>query len=152
MMTGVKNSLIKWLIYLLVFILFALVILAYIGSPSLVVHESMANTLRDGDVIYIDKLDKSKIKIDDIIVFRHDGKIYIKRCVALPGDIIQIVKDSVYINGTLHPFPTLVKLSNRIVDSATQPIAADGFSLNIFDMYGHTWSRENFGPFLVPFT
>jgi signal peptidase I len=43
----------------------------------------------------------SQIKRDDVVVFNYQGKMfefYIKRCVALPGDSLQIINSELFIN------------------------------------------------------
>lgn len=54
----------------------------------------------------------SKPKRSDIMVFRYgDGnELYIKRCVALPGDTLRIFQDSLYINGYFQGFPHSARL------------------------------------------
>ena len=44
----------------------------------------------------------SEIKRGDVVVFNHPGNMfefYIKRCIALPGDTLQIINSEIFING-----------------------------------------------------
>ncbi len=62
----------------------------------------------------------SKIKHQDIVVFRLSEKsieTFIKRCVALPGDTIQIINSQVYINGNKQIYPNSIKYKYRIFTS-----------------------------------
>ncbi|HLW08519.1 MAG TPA: signal peptidase I [Marinilabiliaceae bacterium] len=47
----------------------------------------------------------SEPKHGDVVVFNHPKKkdTYVKRLMALPGDTLQIVEGSIFINGELHP-------------------------------------------------
>lgn len=76
----------------------------YLVSIVLVEGSSMNDTLYDGDRILISKLDKSSgaIKRGDIIMFRgKDNRDYIKRVVALAGDLVEIRDGKVFLNGIL---------------------------------------------------
>ena len=75
----------------------------------------MKNTLLIGDFLLVNKfIYGSRIpftdirlprvrapKVGDVIVFEHptEGKDYIKRCIGVPGDVVEIKNDVVYING-----------------------------------------------------
>ena len=68
--------------------------------------DSMENSLKDGDQIIINKLAYSfgVPKRYDIVVFPYNkGKniYYVKRIIGLPGETIQIINSSIFINGKL---------------------------------------------------
>ena len=81
---------------------------------------SMENTLQKNDFIIVSKIFygsplakilkelkfKQKPKINDLLVFSvgKESTIYVKRCVGLPGDIIEIKDTDIFINGRYaHP-------------------------------------------------
>ncbi|MBN1637391.1 MAG: signal peptidase I [Ignavibacteriales bacterium] len=91
-------------------------------------------------------------QIGDILVFEFPGyrdefaskkeQKFIKRCVACPGDTIQIVNKIVYINSN--------KLDPRfyqIVDSTTYEFQY--VEVKIFPK-GMDWNKNNYGPFVIP--
>ena len=49
---------------------------------------SMNDTLKTGDLLLADRV--GKVNRGDVIVFEHDGKMYIKRLIALGGDTITV--------------------------------------------------------------
>ena len=49
---------------------------------------SMNDTLKTGDLLLADRV--GKVNRGDVIVFEHDGKMYIKRLIALGGDTIKV--------------------------------------------------------------
>lgn len=94
-----------WLLILTAIIIFSYITVNYSIEKTIMSGFSMGETLQDGDEIIINKLSYiiSEPKRFDIIVFKQDGKEHnyynIKRIIGLPGEIIQIIDGSVYING-----------------------------------------------------
>lgn len=94
-----------------------------------------------------------EIKRGDIIVFEYPGDRdelrheeimnYVKRCVGLPGDTIQIVDKILYVNGELFPPPPKMKFLNPV---PTPRGIANPF---IFPKYSN-WNEDNYGPLYVP--
>jgi signal peptidase I len=89
----------------------------------------------------------------DVIVFVFPGyrdelapedfTFYLKRCVGLPGDTIQVVNRVLYVNGTYSPLPRNMRFSfPRIAN----PKAVDD---RIFPN-GAPWNEDNYGPIVVP--
>ena len=59
----------------------------------------MYPTFKSGNVVrVIDDFDDSDLYSGQIIVFVHDGKNYVKRIVAVPGDSIYIEDGILYVN------------------------------------------------------
>ena len=56
---------------------------------------SMNDTLKTGDLLLADRV--GKVNRGDVIVFEHDGKMYIKRLIALGGDTIKVKNNRVYL-------------------------------------------------------
>lgn len=64
--------------------------------------DSMQRTLYEGDKVIIKKINikAEDLKQDDIISFiGNDERLYIKRIIGLPGDVIEIVNGKVLVNG-----------------------------------------------------
>lgn len=82
--------------------IFANLITTYVGQHTKVEGISMEDTLENDDYLYIDKLSYQFHEPEryDIIVFPYSkGIYYIKRIIGLPGETIQIIDGSVYVNG-----------------------------------------------------
>lgn len=60
--------------------------------------DSMLPTLEDGEILLLYKLNP-KLERGDIVVFKQNGGILIKRVIALPGETIVVNNDSIEING-----------------------------------------------------
>lgn len=93
------------------------------------------------------------VQRNDVIVFEFPGErdkvmseefmFYLKRCVALHGDTVQIINRVVHINGEAIPFPRNVKFNSaRIIP----PGAPDS---RIFPV-GEPFNEDNWGPMVVP--
>lgn len=97
-MSGRKNFIYYSLMGIMVgFLVVHLFIFDKINIPS----ESMIPTLRVHDKLYTIPLnDKTKISRKDILVFHsHENILYVKRVIGLPGEVVDIRKGVVYIDG-----------------------------------------------------
>ena len=67
--------------------------------PTNVKGASMRPTLQDGDKVIVNKLAKQfeSYGREDIIVMKTDN-FYVKRVIGLPGDIIEMRNDQLYVN------------------------------------------------------
>ena len=89
----------------------------------------------------------------DVVVFESPDKAagvqppgimnYVKRCIGLPGDVIQIVDKAVYVNSTEFPFP-----DNARVDRAD--VLPGGFKNSEIFPSGSPFNEDNYGPVAVP--
>lgn len=98
-----KNKIIKFLkeIYpYLIIIAVVLVIKAYIVAPIMVSGSSMDSTLKNGDIMILQKIgyNEKTIKRFDIIVINYNNKPLIKRVIGLPGDKVESISGTLYIN------------------------------------------------------
>lgn len=92
-------------IYFLCVILSCFLIIKYVGQRTIVIGDSMNNTLYDGDNLIMNKIsyhlgDPQRFDIV-IFPFRNDAsKNYVKRVIGLPGETVQILEDgTILIDG-----------------------------------------------------
>ena len=102
----------KGFIYDLIFYAVLIFVCIYI-LPNFVIQRtivdgsSMANTLLDGEHLYVEKLSYRFDALDrfDIIVFypygRENEEYYVKRIIGLPGETVQIIDGEIYIDGEI---------------------------------------------------
>ncbi len=89
----------------------------------------------------------------DIVVFEYPGDRdqlfptridnYVKRCIGLPGDTIQIKNKVAFINGEEAPIPSNIQYLDEY------PIPEGVSDYNIFPK-GANWNKDNYGPYLIP--
>lgn len=96
-----KEIIKEWGPYLIIIIV-VIIIRSYIITPVIVRGDSMDSTLKDGEVLFLSKINYriEEIKRFDIVVVKDiDGDYIIKRVIGLPGDYIAYKDDVLYING-----------------------------------------------------
>ncbi|PEJ71430.1 signal peptidase I [Bacillus wiedmannii] len=71
----------------------------FLFFPTTVKGASMKPTLQDGDKVIVNKLAKQfeSYGREDIIVVKTDN-FYVKRVIGLPGDVIEVRNDQLYVN------------------------------------------------------
>lgn len=105
--TAVMREILDMVVYCLGVVLACYLIINFLGQRTIVVGDSMQNTLFDGDNLIVDKI--SYVFKDperfDIVVFpckSNENTLYIKRIIGLPGEKVQIdSKGNIYINDIL---------------------------------------------------
>lgn len=119
-----KEELMSWIWTLLAAFLIATLIRAFIAEPIKVDGNSMTNTLMDGEIMLVSKLDYrfGEMQRGDVVVCRYPGRIqssvslgaalsldthtlFVKRLVGLPGDTLWIANNVLYVNGEAVPDP-----------------------------------------------
>lgn len=103
---------IKELIPYIVIIIVVVLIRTYIVTPVIVVGDSMVPTLKDNQILLLNKFDYKFNEIEryDIVVIKVGKSEIIKRVIGLPGENIEYKNNTLYINGheeeTIYNFDT----------------------------------------------
>lgn len=104
----------EWGPYFIIIVV-VIFIRSYIITPVIVRGDSMYDTLEDGEVLFLSKINYrvSDIERFDIVVIKDfDGDLIIKRVIGLPGDNVFYHDDVLYINGE--------KVEKRFTDDVTE--------------------------------
>ena len=98
-----NRNLIKLIIFLFLLAIFIVMLInSFLFTVVTVDGDSMQRTLFDGDRLLVKKIgvNKDNINVDDLVYFKgSDNKYYLKRIVALPSDVVEIVNSRLIING-----------------------------------------------------
>lgn len=91
----------KYKIIVLTVITSIIMVLAF-AKPFRIKGDCMEPAVRDGQVCFLNRISPNlrQYQISDIILFKHEEKIWISRVVALETDTIQIIEGSVVVNGS----------------------------------------------------
>ncbi len=149
-----KSLLREYLEALLIAVVFATFARTYVVQAFKIPTGSMEENLLVGDHILVNKfiygtaptaveralLPIRPIQRGDVVVFKwpeDPSRDFIKRCVALPGDTVEVVNKRLILNG-------------REVEDASYTYHVDNRTYPRTP-FGDAWSRrDNFGPFTVP--
>lgn len=73
-----------------------------LAAPSRVEGDCMAPAINNGQLVFLNRIAPylRSYKINDIVLVKHEGKIWIARIVALANDTIQITESSIVVNGS----------------------------------------------------
>ena len=96
--------------------------------------ESMAPTLAAGDYFFIDKTRAGRAERGELVAYpipQQPGSRYVKRCVALGGDTLELRNQQLWLNGRFVNEPFVMH-----VDQAIRPAGSD--------------TRDNLGPVAIP--
>lgn len=91
-----KKEILSYLIIILIVIL----IRSFIITPVRVNGTSMDTTLKDGEIMILNKIKYKFKSIErfDIVVVNYNGEKLIKRVIGLPGETLKYVNSTLYIN------------------------------------------------------
>jgi signal peptidase I len=99
---NVKKEVVSWIKLILSAFVIAFILKTYVFQIALVNQISMEPTLHEGQILVIAKVNYlfGDPKRGDIVVLKDEleNKYLIKRAIGLPGEVIDIKNDRVYIN------------------------------------------------------
>ena len=129
----VGQEILSWIVTIVVAVVAALVIRSFIFEPVRVDGESMMDTLKDGDIMFVSKWDYDSVWLSmpwqsasqkeaaprlavglgsparfDVVVCRYPGRgdtNFVKRIIGMPGDVVAIEDGYVYVNGEKYDEP-----------------------------------------------
>ena len=140
----------------IIFIVVILVIAVYVVGLQQIVGPSMTPTLRNGDIVILDKLSYrfSEIKRDDIVALYYaDTKFLVKRVVGLPGETVEFKDNKLYINGKYYEEKYLgddIVTDNFSLEELNYTTIPDDMSLVLGDNRGDSMDSRDSDVGLIP--
>ncbi len=110
----------KDIISYIIIILTVVIIRLYIITPVRVQGTSMDTTLKQGEILLLEKYDKNYERFD-IVVIKEGNERIIKRIIGMPGESIKIIDGIIYINGE--------KIEDEYASSLTNDFSLEKFEL-----------------------
>ena len=94
------NKKIKEIIPYILIIICVVSIRTFLITPARVDGESMENTLYNGEIVLLNKivLKTKGLNRFDVVVFKHEDDLLIKRVIGLPGEKVEYINNELYIN------------------------------------------------------
>ncbi len=93
-----KKNWFKELLPYIIIIIVVVLIRTFLVTPVQVDGSSMYPTLQDKQLLLLKKYDHT-YKRFDVVVFHHRNARLIKRIIGLPGETVEYLNDTLYING-----------------------------------------------------
>jgi signal peptidase I len=136
---SVARAALSWLRELTLSVVIAVVVILFLYQPVKVEGTSMTPGLVNQERIFINKfiynplvyrLGLADINRGDTVVFWYPGdpsKSYIKRVIGLPGDVVEIVNGTVFVNGQTLPEPYVPEEARDQVSMQRTPIDPDKY-------------------------
>ena len=113
---NVKKEIISWVLTLGVAIVLSLVVRTFLFEPIRVDGESMLDTLEDGEIMLITKPEYlfGDPQRGDVVICKYPGRTenFVKRVIGIPGDTVEVIRNTVYINGEAIDEPYLTPERN----------------------------------------
>ncbi len=171
-----KDRMFDWMEAILFAAVAVFLIKSFFVQSYMVFSGSMKNTLLINDLMFVNRLKySSNIPFSseeilryrnpvkgDIVVFKFpiDGRPFVKRCVGVPGDTIEVRNKILYINGKTFEEPFAIHSDMREYPSLQEILP---YEISAED-YQRIWesgefynnrqisiaARDNFGPVIVP--
>ena len=149
----------EWFEALIIAALVATILRMFVVESYRIPTGSMEKTLLAGDFLFVNKFvygakvpftdinfpKVHDVRQGDIIVFKfpRDRSLnYIKRCVALPGDTLEIRNQQLYVNGKLFPLPP----HGQYIGTKMPPGVPE---FQIFPAMSD-YNKDNYGPIHIP--
>ena len=158
------QEILSWVWTLLAAVVIATLLRAFVAEPIRVDGTSMTNTLQDGEIVLVSKLDylTGDMQRGDIVICRYPNRVektinlgaslafvdytlFVKRLVALPGDTVEIRNTVLYVND--EPVENPEKLGSLPRDYARRTLGADEyFVMGDNRLTSHDSRADNVGP------
>lgn len=124
-----KNEVVRTILSYAFIILAVILIRVFIFDPVRVDGSSMNTTLKNGEIMILNKIyyRKNNIKRFDIIVIDEGDKNIIKRVIGLPGEKVQYRNNELYINDVKidDPYPSQITDDFSINDIGHEKVPGD---------------------------
>ena len=108
-----RNEIWEWVKALLIAIVLAFVVRAFLMTPIEVKGASMEPTLHSQERMFVTKIGEPR-RFDIVVFHATEDKDYIKRVIGLPGDRVEYKDDVLYINGKPFDEPYLEENKKQV--------------------------------------
>ena len=124
---NVKKEILSWILTIAVAVAAALLIRTFLFEPIRVDGESMCDTLQNGEIMLVTKPEylTGDPQRGDVVICKYPGRTenFVKRVIGIPGDTVEVIRNTVYINGEAIDEPYLTPERND-----------NGFSMAPFEL------------------
>lgn len=132
--------------YIVIAIVVVLIFIFIVGFQQ-VVGPSMSPTLKEGNIILVNKLTYrfNKIKREDVVVVSVKHKYMIKRVIGLPGETVEYRNNKLYINGKYYEEDFIDTNTVKTEDFAVNGVIPEGKYLVLGDNRENSEDSRDYG-------
>lgn len=112
-------------------------------------EDSMAPSIREGDLVLFYRLDKSYLASDTLVV-EYEGKRQVRRVVAVAGDTVDITEEGLLVNGFLQDEQRIYEETRRFTQGIDFPVTLkEGEVFLLGDSREHATDSRIYGPVAI---
>lgn len=145
-----KSEIWNWVRSIAAAIILTLLLVNFVFVFVRVDGESMTNTLQNGDRLFVDRLAYvfSEPRRGDIVILHYPvldpEKVYVKRCIAVSGDTVEIRDGILYVNGEM--FGESYTRDDIMTFSMQQVVVPEGHVFVMGDNRNDSFDSTEIGP------
>ena len=114
---NVKKEIMSWMLTLGAAVVIALLIRHFLFEPVRVDGQSMCDTLQNNEIMFVTKPEYlfGDPQRGDVVICHYPGRgntNFVKRVMGVPGDVVEVRRDVVYVNGEAVEEPYLTPSRN----------------------------------------
>ena len=121
-MSGIMKDLLYLLVKIGFIALIFIILFTFLFGAVRYEEPSMTPAIKDGDLVIFNRYKQSGYMPSDAVVLEFDAEKQVRRVVANAGDIVDITKDGLVVNGAIQQEPGIYQATERYAEGVYFPL------------------------------